>query len=275
VKALFIFASLKLLVSGGSDKIVRLWDLSLPTSGKPLASVGSISSHTRPIECLDGQVQSDVSAILYTADTMGVIKIWELEKEDESASSRWRTTLKKELNHHRTRINDMIIGDGFIWTASADETVQIYPYPSSDPVQKPLSIIAKQAIKTLLPLQLSPLQEPILIIGLGDLIRTYDISSFDSPAELLSTVDAHWHDVTILKIWLRLYEDNNVKKIEPWIVSGSLDGSLRKWKLHELIHPPPAVAAVTTVEKPVTTSSSGLTEDEERELDELLDSDID
>jgi WD40 repeat protein len=135
VKTLFLFPSLKLLVSGGSDKIIRLWfvslcyacffvpesstfnrDVSMPTSEKSLVSVGTISSHTRPIECLDGQAQSDRSAILYTADTMGVIKIWELEKEGSSPSSRWRSTLIKELNHPRTRINEMVVGNGHIWT---------------------------------------------------------------------------------------------------------------------------------------------------------------
>jgi len=204
---------------------------------------------------------------------MGVIKIWVLEKEGSSPSSRWRSTLTKELNHHRTRINEMVVGNGHIWTASTDETVQIHPYPCSDSPPKVNSISSTKAIKALLPLQLSPLEEPYLIIGSEDVIKTYDISSLDSPAELLSTVDAHWHDVTILKLWLRLSEEGNVKKIEPWIVSGSLDGTLRKWKLDELIHPPPAFVA--TNEQPVAPPSSGLTEDEERELDELLSSDSD
>lgn len=90
-------------------------DLSAVTNDVPLTSVGSISSHTRPVECLDAFAQSDTSAILYTADTMGVIKIWELTK-DQSTPPVWRSTLKSELNHHRTRINELYFGNGQLWT---------------------------------------------------------------------------------------------------------------------------------------------------------------
>ena len=86
-------------------------------TGKPLTSVGSISSHTRPVACIDGRALSTTSAVLYTADTMGVIKIWDLKKESE-VSPWWRCTLKDELTHHRTRINEMLYGNGQLWTGT-------------------------------------------------------------------------------------------------------------------------------------------------------------
>jgi len=85
---------------------------------------------------------------------------------------------------------------------------------------------------------------------------------------LLSTIDAHWHDVTILKLWLRLSEEGNVKKIEPWIVSASLDGTIRRWRLADLLNPPPPV--VETKEPAPAPSVAGITDEE---LDELLNSD--
>jgi WD40 repeat protein len=133
VKSLLVIPSLNLLVSGSSDKIIRYWcvlrgmryrykmirlfvrDLSTIANGAPLLSLGSISSHTRPVECLDGFSQTETSAVLCTADTMGVIKIWNLEK-DGSSSPRWRSTLRAELNYHRTRINEMVFGNGQLWT---------------------------------------------------------------------------------------------------------------------------------------------------------------
>src|ERR1700722_8904996 len=135
VKSLLVFPSLQLLISGGSDMIVRFWycklgissyskprdllfiprDLSSATERRAPTVVGSVSSHRRPIECLDGKEISDTSAILYTADTMGVIKVWDLVKEND-VPNQWRSTLKHELNHHRTGINDMLYGDYELWT---------------------------------------------------------------------------------------------------------------------------------------------------------------
>jgi len=122
-------------VSGSSDKIVRYWyvptiaphrsklinsllrDLSAISEDAPLPSLGYISSHTRPVECLDGFSQSITSAVLYTADTMGVIKVWDLKK-DQTSPSRWHSTLRIELNHHRTRINEMLFGNEQLWTGT-------------------------------------------------------------------------------------------------------------------------------------------------------------
>lgn len=88
------------------------------TDGTPLTSVGSLTDHTRPVESLDARVVSDKSAVLYTADTMGVIKIWELTKDD-ATPSRWQSVLVGELKHHRTRVNDMVHGNGHLWTGEA------------------------------------------------------------------------------------------------------------------------------------------------------------
>lgn len=178
------------------------------------------------------------------------MKVWDLQKEDNTPLSRWKSTLKDDLNYHRTRVNEMVVGQGYIWTgrqnllplflishlrtASTDDTVQIHAYPApldSAKAREIKPINHPTAVKTLLPLQLSPLEEPYLITGAGDIIRTYELSSLDSPPELLSTVDAHWHDVTILKLWMRLSEEGKVTRTEPWIVSASLDGTIRRWRL--------------------------------------------
>lgn len=90
-------------------------DLSYPESTEPLRSMGSISSHTRPVECIDGKATSDTTAILYTGDTMGIIKVWELKKED-GPNPRWIPTLADTISHHRTRINELYYGQGQLWT---------------------------------------------------------------------------------------------------------------------------------------------------------------
>ncbi|KAL0947369.1 hypothetical protein HGRIS_013485 [Hohenbuehelia grisea] len=273
VKALFVFPTLQLLVSAGSDKIARLWDLAHHELGKPLKCVASISSHTRPVECLDGQATSATTAVLFTADTMGIIKFWELSKEDLTL---WRCSPKGELNYHRTRINDILYGSGHLWSASTDETVQIIPDPSVDtqPAQgKRLAPINHPtAVRCILPLSVTDLGEPYVLTGAGDVIRVFDVSSPSEP-ELISEMDAHWHDVTALRLWVRQFSgDDGRRRVEPWIVSASLDGTLRKWRLTELLNPPPAPPKSET---PINPASDGfqMSEEEERELAELLDSD--
>ena len=69
---------------------------------------------------------------------------------------------------------------------------------------------------------------PYLLAGSGDRIRVYDISSLDE-VELIREVEGHWHDVTHLRTWIQ--GSVNGTRRDAWIVSGSLDGTLRKWKL--------------------------------------------
>ncbi|KAF8894403.1 WD40 repeat-like protein [Infundibulicybe gibba] len=269
VKALYVLPTLQLLISGGSDKVVRFWDLSDIQDGKPLGGLGAISSHTRPIACITGKPISDAAAILYTADTMGVIKVWHLSKQD----GRWTHTMKEELNHHRTRVNEMLYENGQLWTASSDETVQAL---ATHPSQVPGPVAHPVAVRSILPLSMTDLDEPYLISGAGDIIRVYDISSPDEP-ELISETDAHWHDVTAIRLWMRrTVGDDGKTRIEPWIISTSLDSTIRKWRLSDLLQPKPNVSVVEVQPPtpPSTASSKGfkLSEDEERELAELLDS---
>jgi len=108
------------------------------------------------------------------------------------------------------------------------------------------------------------------------LIRTYDISSPLEP-ELLSEVDAHWHDVTALRLWMRRsILDNGKTAVEPWVVSTSLDGTIRKWRLADLLNPPKDKPLEVIEQKAVmekVRDQPQLTEEEERELAELMDSD--
>ncbi|KDR81442.1 hypothetical protein GALMADRAFT_134881 [Galerina marginata CBS 339.88] len=273
VKSFHVFPTLRLLVSGSSDKIVRFWDISQPESPDPLRNIGSISSHTRPVECLDGQPLSDHSAILFTGDTMGIIKAWDLQK-DSGPSARWTAALKDTIDHHRTRINELIYANGELWTASADDTVRVLPDKLPDSTEKtkaPKPLTHPVAVRAILPLSLTDIGEPYLITAAGDVLRTYDISELDEP-ELLGEVDAHWHDIIAIRLWMRksIGEDGKTR-IEPWIVTASLDKTIRKWKLSELLNPPPPPKNIQDpLPDPKPASLSTLTDEEERELAELM-----
>ena len=126
--------------------------------------------------------------------------------------------------------------DIFIFSASSDETVQILEQPQ-DPSSKPAPPITHPvAVRAILPLPLTDLAEPYIITGAGDIIRIYDVSNPDEP-ELIGEIDAHWHDVTALRIWVRKTTgDDGKTRVEPWIISASLDATIRKWRLQGLAY---------------------------------------
>lgn len=121
-----------------------------------------------------------------------------------------------------------------MFSGSSDETVQILEQPQ-DSSRKPAPPITHPvAVRSILPLSLTDLAEPYIVTGAGDVIRIYDISNPDEP-ELIGEVDGHWHDVTALRLWVRRTTGgDNKTRVEPWIISASLDGTIRKWRLQGL-----------------------------------------
>ncbi|KAI0282189.1 WD40-repeat-containing domain protein [Russula aff. rugulosa BPL654] len=281
VKTLLVIPSLQLLVSGSSDKSVRFW------SGSVLGAfagwtypMGSISAHTRPVESLAGYLDTSTSPphlVLFTADTMGVIKAWDVVKDSTDGPPIWRSTLRDDLEGHRTRINEIVYGNGHLWSASADETIQmlVYPPPTHVGLKKMTPITDRKGFRAVLPIYLHPELDPdafpYLLAGSGDCIHVYDISSLDE-VELLREIEGHWHDVTHLRTWIQGSGDGARRDV--WVVSGSLDGTLRRWKLSELIAPPPPQNATTVKDTRQTEKLLNLTEEEERELAELMGDDV-
>jgi WD40 repeat protein len=176
---------------------------------------------------------------------MGVISIWDLKKEN--GSSRWQIIHQKELAIHQGRINEIIYGNGQLWTgtlrqmgalmpikdissASEDKTVQVLTDTSATS-KPPPAIKHPEYVKSILPLLLTDLAEPYLFTGSGDTIRVYDVSALEEP-ELIREIEGHWREVTAIRLWFRKSAgDNGRSYIEPWIVSASLDNTIRKWKL--------------------------------------------
>lgn len=81
--------------------------------------MGSISAHTRPIESLAAYLDTSTSPphlVLFTADTMGVIKVWDVVKDFTDGPPIWRSTPGDDLRGHRTRINEIVYGNGHLWS---------------------------------------------------------------------------------------------------------------------------------------------------------------
>ncbi|KAH9981511.1 WD40-repeat-containing domain protein [Lactifluus volemus] len=242
VKTLLVVPSLKLLVSGSSDKSIRFWDLSSSHLQGELPAVGSISAHSRPIESLAAYLDATDAGVphlvLFTADTMGVIKVWEVVKDASAEDCRpiWRGTLRDEWTDHRTRINEIVYGDGHLWSGKSakkhDPKLRVPPTVFFLLKLKPNPPITHStAFRAVLPIYLHPGLDldtsPYLLAGSADCIRVYDTSSPDE-VEFIKEVEGHWHDVTHLRVWLQNSVDGTR---DLWVISGSLDGTLRKWRL--------------------------------------------
>ena len=94
-----------------------------------------------------------------------------------------------------------------------------------------LSISHPTAIRSILPLTSTDFAEPYLVTGAGDVLRVFDVANPEAP-ELIKVIDAHWHDVTAIRFWRRKSVDNEGNTcVEPWIISASLDGTIRRWRL--------------------------------------------
>ncbi|TFL06884.1 WD40-repeat-containing domain protein, partial [Pterulicium gracile] len=287
VKSLLIIAPFSILASSGSDKIVRFWDFSDPASTRPLKSVGSVSAHLRPVENMAFDPKENT---LYTADTMGVIMSWTLQKEvSQNGEITVRATLLHEFGHHRTRVNEMHLGNGMMWTASSDDTIQVLPIDSTQPGAKHLTVSLPAAARCLLPLPLTPLgsdEAPYILSSSGDTLYLYELSfpqtsgdnSAIPEAELIQTFDdVHWHEITAVKLWMKKEEVRRNVVLVPWIVTTSLDGTIRRWKLIDLISPPPPALkeqenkTVAETPKKKEEEAFKMSEEEERELAELMD----
>lgn len=135
------------------------------------------------------------------------------------------------------------------FTASTDGSV-LFHNPSAEVASTPsipARIEHKGPVKSMLQILVPSTETLYLITSSEDIIHIFDVGSFaagEGEAELLGTIDAHSDIVTGLRLWMRqpMLEkrdpddyDRIIRTpsglLEPWIVSSSLDGTVRKWRL--------------------------------------------
>lgn len=269
VKTLLVVPSLSLIISSSSDRTVRIWDTT--DFKQPFHQVGSIAAHTRPVEALAFQKQTDLSGVLYTADSLGAIKAWDIQRLDQNLHE-CQVTLKNEWIPHRTGINALFVANDLLFTGSSDESVAIQNVPKPLPDSKVLHHVTQpHSVKALLPLFLTFEDATYLVVAVGDSLRiySYDPLSAQDPPELLCEIEAHSHDITSLDVWMRTGKNG---KAELWILSASLDSTLRRWSLSDVLTPK-STLEIPDVQRKAATSATKLTEEEERELAELMEDD--
>lgn len=85
-----------------------------------LPLVGSLSGHRRPVDCVAIDIRSSgptARPLLYSGDSMGVIRVWSLDITERSDGSRSvRGVTEAEFTGHRTGVCTMMVADGQIWS---------------------------------------------------------------------------------------------------------------------------------------------------------------
>lgn len=139
VKTLLVIPWLDILVSGGSDRQINLWDLQPFRTGeakttRSLQKLKTLKEHTRPVEALalaePGTLGCAANeAIFYSADSMGVIRSWLVRRDQLDEDSRSSTnsrnngvtvTMKGIFEGHHTSVPEMMVGEGGLWSGERD-----------------------------------------------------------------------------------------------------------------------------------------------------------
>jgi len=174
-------------------------------------------------------------------------------------------------------------------TASSDNSVLLStfdPTNLSTPPTTNIRIPHPSYCKSLLslPLALPTLGSSHLLTGSADeQLRIFDLNMLDptspsatwsgdptAPGEkldgLVREVEGHTHDIVDLGVYTVEGEGG---KTEGWVLSASLDGTLRRWKWPEMLTVPKERTVLIPVEVEEE-KHGGMTAEEERELEELM-----
>ncbi|WVF65983.1 hypothetical protein IAT40_000721 [Kwoniella sp. CBS 6097] len=266
VKSLSVIpVSPPLLLSTSSDRTIRVWDISdLQLAPR---SIQTLKQHTRPVECsvyklqLDSAGEPTGAISVWTGDSLGAIKRWEINGGER------RLAFKEDVNGHETSVAQLAVTNEGLWSVSSDKNVIFHAHtPTSSSSSTKTSIPHPSYVKSLLPVPEDfALPKSLILTGSEDEdIRLYDIDSLGevgSSAKLHGTIRGHCGEVSVLRAW---YRDEEGKR--GWyVVSGGLDSTLRRWSVQDLVNPP-----VLDYEPEEVKESVGLTEEEERELAELM-----
>jgi len=242
-----------LLVSTSSDKTFCIWNLAPLSRDASPVCVQVVREHSRPVQCatwravLDADDRPTGVLTLWTADSMGFIKQWRLENS--------KAVFVKDIKVHETSISQLYAVDDGLWSGSMDNTAAYHTFGQSNALVIPHA----RYVKSILPLPDLPGGRSLVLTGSADEeIRVWDVSAIpDEAPKLLSVVSGHCGEVSTIR---------SSPALGPiLVVTGSLDGTLRRWSLQQLLHPERLQMGT-----PADQAYSAMTEEEEQELAELV-----
>jgi WD40 repeat protein len=102
------------LLTTSSDRTIRLWDLSpLQTDDGGSAPISALplKEHTRPVDCAAWRVDDSGQLAIWTADSMGIIKEWEIVGG--------KLKYVKDWKGHETSISCLHVAEDGLWSGKS------------------------------------------------------------------------------------------------------------------------------------------------------------
>ncbi|KAI9204209.1 WD40-repeat-containing domain protein [Polychytrium aggregatum] len=221
--------------SGSSDSTIRKWDLA---TGQ---NVLTLKEHSRSVESL---TIDDDGEYLFSGSSDNTIKKWSLISGK----------LEATLTGHLTSIYRLIVRDGSLWSVSADKTARRWDLET---MQADSTFLHSDFVKSI------DIGDRYIFTGSRDEnIRVWDIGT----EKCVKIIQGHYGEISAIRL------------LGTKIWTASLDGTIRSWSILEediralpdvtesIIEP---VVDESELEPPVAAPKM-MTEDEERELEELM-----
>ncbi|ORX74865.1 WD40 repeat-like protein [Linderina pennispora] len=259
VKCMAAHPTLPMVYTGSADKSVMIWKLpetlftdaaaESPVEISPFKTIKG--DHTGQIYAI---ALDSTGSVLYSTGSDASIRAW--DASTGQAAKVDNEIWEIERGHHKTNVFDIKVSENMLWTASADKTAVGWDMDTRKP---DITMQHKAFVTSVLPV----MQAGVVITGTrGGDISVWRVSA--GAPELIREIHAHSDDVVCLRQQGRLF------------YSSSLDETLRVWDIKEVIdfkggmsYVPPELAALRQQQKKA--AETMLTEDEERELAELMD----
>ncbi|ORZ38033.1 WD40-repeat-containing domain protein [Catenaria anguillulae PL171] len=237
VKSLTLSPMRTHLASGSSDKSIRILDLATGSSR-------TLLGHTRGIEDL---AFSPDAKYLWSGGSEGSIRKWDLET---------CTEVSTQVTGHHTSVYALWLDaeDDALWSASADHEVKRWTIvPGKE--KEEMKLEHADYVTAVL-----PFGGGVVFTGSRDEgIRVWDVAA----EKLIKVIDGHFDTVTALCI------------VGDTLYSCSLDGTLRSWKLQEVLDPKVEFKVEIKLDEDEVQQApkAELTAEEEAELAELMSDD--
>ncbi|KAJ2586974.1 hypothetical protein IWW49_003727 [Coemansia sp. RSA 1797] len=280
VKCVAVHPTLPIVYTGSADKSIMFWRL--PESLETLAQ-STTPQEIAPFKTVKGQHTGQIYAmcldpvsaqVLYSTGSDASVRAWDSQtgvaiatKGDESSD--WYIA----RGQHKTNIFDCKATENTLWTASADNTAIGW-----DIETRTTDIVLEHSttVTAVLPIP----QVGVVVTGVRDgALYVWRVNS--GVPKIIREINAHTDDVSCLRVAGRVF------------YSSGLDGTLRKWDIQSVVnfvggfeYMPAELQALkdqdtsskqgsdTLAKSSKSANQSALTEEEERELAELM-SDLD
>ena len=207
------------LLSTSSDRSIKVWQTSVTDIGIEADCVQTIKEHTRPVDKSEIGLEND-QILVWTADSMGTIKQWTFRDG--------RLQDGRNIPGHETSVTDLVHTDEGVWSGKLLIRGRADPVVSMDRTailhaDSRNTFQHSSSLHCIVSIPPEMTNRSLVVTGGED----EDLIVWENRGEgfaPISKVEAHSHVVSSIRVW-------QPEGKAGLILSGSLDGTIRRWTL--------------------------------------------